>query len=122
MQLDDNALKQLELEMVDNDLLFFYDLVQKTSSAKEIDTLVFGLVPYYSLFILESYKYICSVMPNYEVAAKRKHQDIITSSRHQVKLFDGAQQNVQDVMKSIDMVIKLYLDWFVNSHKGFLSG
>jgi hypothetical protein len=121
MQLDSSALKRLELEMVDHDLLFFYDLIQKTSSAKEIGILVFGLIPYYSLFILESYKYICSVEPNYEVIAKRKHEDIITSSRHQVKLFDGTRQDVQNVMKSIDTVVKLYLDWFVNSHKGLLS-
>lgn len=45
MPLDNSTIKRLELKMVDHDLLFYYDLVQKTSSTREIGVLIFGLVP-----------------------------------------------------------------------------
>ena len=76
--------RSLELESIKQDVDFYYDVMLKLSSKRTIGVLIFGLMPYLSLFTVETYNYFQANFPQNAKSILREHEEIITSSRMRV--------------------------------------
>jgi hypothetical protein len=115
------AKRNLELEMIINDVVYYHDLIFEISNKQESGILAFGLIPYVSLFITETYEYFKMFDPNYAKDLKREFEEIIRNSRQRIKLFDSRRKDFMDNLNLVDWVIDYQTSYFLNSHKGILS-
>jgi len=58
-------LKTLEINLIRKDIGFYDRLMELTLKKESTGILIFGMIPYISLFTIESYTYIKKVLPHY---------------------------------------------------------
>lgn len=113
--------RSVELELIRHDVSFYLDVMSNLAHKQSIGVLIFGLVPYLSLFTVETYKYLQSVYPSYARTLSQKHRDIINASRTRTKLFDDTEKHVDGVLELLKWIMKFNEEWHINEHKGFLA-
>jgi hypothetical protein len=118
---NNSAAIEFECNLIKSDAGFYLDFMLQLSKEKSAGILIFGLMPYLSLFTLESYNYIQKKFPNYAKELSFKYEPIISSSRMRVKFFDDTANRVSGSFELLDWISELHEDWFINSHKGCLS-
>ena len=113
--------RSIEIKLIKQDISFYSDLMPNLASRPSIGVLIFGLIPYLSLFTVETYKYLQSFFPKYTNAISREHKEIISSSRMRVKLFDDTEKRVEGVFELLEWIIDFNKEWHINSHNGLLA-
>lgn len=116
-----SVVREIELNSIKNDTRFYLELILQLSSHQSASILIFGLIPYLSLFIVETYKYLQDALPVYASSLSKKHDGVIRSSRMRVKFFDDSKKRVDGMFELLDWIIEFHNEWHINKHKGFLS-
>ena len=110
--------QEIELNMIKNDIYFYHDLALQVMSGNSAGILMLGLIPYLSLFVVETYAYIYSKMPNDALRIRRQHEDVLRASRTRIKLFDDKQRDIVEFINFMSWISDFHSDWFIKSHRG----
>lgn len=117
----ESIIREVELDAIKVDLFFYLDLISKLVSDTASNILIFGLLPYESLFTVEAFKYIKSYDPDYARSLLNKHDRVITSSRTRIKFFDDTKKGVDGLEDLIAWIFEVFRELLINKHKGFLA-
>jgi hypothetical protein len=110
-----------ELEAIQNDSAFYLKLVLHLINYKSTSIFIFGLIPYLSLFALESYKYLSKTDPSKAALLSNDYAEIISSSRTRVKLLDDSKRKLTGMFDLFDWIAQFQNEWHVNKHSGLLG-
>ncbi len=110
----------VELELIKTDVGFYVDLMSLLSR-KSSSIFIFGLIPYLSLFTIETYQYLRKFFPPYAYSLSNTNGAIIESSRMRIKFFDDSEKRVTGILELLRWVFEFSTEWHVNRHKGFLG-
>lgn len=113
--------KLIELDLVKRDACLYLEIMVKLSKQKMASILIFGLVPYFSLFIAEADIYLSKTLSDYNNSLTDEIRAIITAARMRVKFFDDTHKGVSGTFDILDWVSKFHEEWHINRHKGLLS-
>jgi hypothetical protein len=118
---NNSAAIEFEWNLIRSDASFYVDFILQLCKQESVGVLIFGLIPYLSLVTVESYNYIEKKFPDYAKEISFEYKKIISSSRMRVKFFDDTANKVSGSFELLDWISELHEDWFINSHKGYLS-
>jgi hypothetical protein len=110
-----------EIGMIKQDIEFYADVFISLTSKPASGVLIFGLLPYLSLFVIETYKYLQSNFPLYARAIAQSYAEILHASRTRTKFFDDANKRIDGALEHLKWIIEFNEEWHINSHKGFLA-
>jgi hypothetical protein len=110
----------LELEMIRTDVEFCRQLILESAVKNSSGILPFGLTPYLSLFVIETYNYFGSRVPGFSNLAKRQHQNILRASRTRIKLYDR-KQDISSLMDHLEWINDFSRGWMNCGHGGWLG-
>jgi hypothetical protein len=113
--------RMIEFDSIKVDADFFLNLMLQLNSYKASGILVFGLVPFLSLFVVETHNYLQSTLPAYAIALSKTHERIIRSSRMRTKFFDDSAKRVEGMFELLSWIEQFHHEWHIGSHKGFLA-
>ena len=91
------------------------------NSYKSSGILIFGMVPFLSLFVVETYNYLQNTLPAYATALSKPHERIIRSSRMRTKFFDNSAKRVDGMFELLSWIAQFHHEWHIGKHKGFLA-
>ncbi len=106
--------------MIRADVEFHRQLIFETAIKNKSGILPFGLTPYLSLFVIETYNYFGSRVPSFSSLAKRRHQNILRASRTRTKLFDR-KQDITSLMDHLEWINGFYRSLMNCGHGGWLG-
>jgi hypothetical protein len=115
------TIRSIELDMIKNDTNLFMHIIFQLFPRKSSSVLFFGLVPYISLFIVETDNYLQKYLPLYGRSVSLKYSQIIESSRMRIKLFDDTEKRIDGMFELMRWIVDFNKEWAINRHKGFLS-
>lgn len=122
MPVTNNSKKRdFELNLIRNDAGFYLELISEIFQHKSAPIFIFGLLPYISLFTIETYKYIQNNFPEYANIWSIEHIKILHQSRMRIKFFDDTNNQVTGVFELLDLISDFHEEWHINRHKGSLS-
>ena len=110
-----------EIDSIKRDAEFYIDLMSNLTSKQSMGILIFGLLPYMSLFTVETYKYLQSNFPLYARTITQSHEKIVSASRIRIKLFDDTDKRTDGVLQLLKWIIEFNEEWYIKSHKGLLA-
>jgi hypothetical protein len=113
--------KDIEIDLIISDAYFYDELMRLISSKQSNGILIFGIIPYISLFTIESYTYIKKVLPHHLRNLSKDNEKIIRNARMRLKFFDDSNNKVDGTFYLLDEISEFLKDWFINSHKGSLA-
>jgi hypothetical protein len=113
--------KEIEIDLIISDAYFYDELMRLISSKQSNGILIFGIIPYISLFTIESYTYIKKVLPHHLRNLSKNNEKIIRNARMRLKFFDDSNNRVDGTFYLLDEISEFLKDWFINSHKGSLA-
>ncbi|MFN5515834.1 MAG: hypothetical protein ACK5CA_14120 [Cyanobacteriota bacterium] len=114
-------LQSLEINLVRKDVGFYEQLVGLLSKKQSSGIIIFGIMPYISLFTIESNKYIKSNLKHCTPSLPKNNEKIIQNSRMRLKLFDDDKNKVDGTFSLLDDISQFLENWFINSHQGPLA-
>ncbi|MTJ47296.1 hypothetical protein [Dolichospermum sp. UHCC 0259] len=118
---NNSAAIEFERNLIKSDAGFYLDFMPQFFKQPSAGILIFGLMPYLSLFTVESYNYIKKEFPDYAKEISFDSQKIISNSRMRLKFFDDKVNKVSGLLELLDWISEWHKEWFINSHKGCLS-
>ncbi len=113
--------RAIEFDSIKTDTGFYLNLILQLNIQKSAGILIFGLIPYMSLFTVETYKYLQSALPACAASLSKAHESIIRSSRMRTKLFDDKVKRVDGMFELLAWIIEFHNQWHINAHKGLLA-
>jgi hypothetical protein len=114
----DQSLNQaVEFAMISTDAEFCRQLIVEAFIKNKSGILPFGLTPYLSLFVIETYKYFGSRVPGFTSLAKRQNANIIQASRTRSKLYEG-REDVTTLMNHLEWIVRFSRGWMNIGHVG----
>ena len=112
---------KIEQIMIMDDIRFYCDIVQLFENENLVGHIVWGLIPYFSLFIIESNQYLGKQTPEVFRKMNHQHERIIRASRTRIKLLEDNRNDFKSLIKHLDWISGCYRYWFIDRHKG-ISG
>ena len=97
-------------------MAFYFDFMEQFSKNKSANILVFGIIPYISLFTIESYRYIQKILPHYAIELPKEQELIIRASRVRIKLFDDSNNKVDGTFDLLDEIAKFHEDLYRDNY------
>lgn len=113
--------RSVELELIKQDIGFYYDVMLNLASKQTIGIMIFGLMPYLSLFTVETYNYLQANFPQHANSILQEHKEIINASRMRVKLFDDTDKHVDGILELLKWIMEFSKEWHINGHVGLLA-
>jgi hypothetical protein len=113
-------ISSLEYESIKIDLLFYIDIILNLLRQPSNGILIYGITPFISLFIIESYSYLKKYIPEYAEVLSLANEKIVRTSRMRVKLFDDSSKRVDRLIELLAYIIQFNKDWHIEGHKGCL--
>ena len=113
--------QQIELDSINKDAHFYLTLGKKLHSRASSGVLFPNLIPYYSLFTIESHRYLQKMYPKFALALSNQFQPIINASRMRTKFFDDNQNRVDGTFELFDWIADFHHKWHIGAHKGWLA-
>jgi hypothetical protein len=111
----------IEFDSIRVDADFYLNLMLQLNSYNSSGILIFGLVPFLSLFVVETYNYLQNMLPAYATALSKLHEKIIRSSRMRTKFFDDSAKRVDGMFELLSWIAQFHHEWYIRKHKGFLA-
>jgi len=122
MKTEKNSSNQyIELLNIASDTDFYFNIVQELEQVDFSSIIIFNLIPYLSMYVVESMKWI---FQNYSIDRKDiqiKHKDIIASSRNRLKFFDDREKSIDQNIDFLELIIASQNEVFNFKHKGLLG-
>lgn len=111
----------IEFDSIRVDADFYLNLMLQLNSSKSSGTLIFGLVPFLSLFVVETHNYLQNTLPAYAMVISKPYEKIIRSSRMRTKFFDDSAKRVDGMFDLLSWIAQFHHEWHIGRHKGFLA-
>lgn len=106
----------VELELLNGDSEFYFELVQCILKDRHAHILVPTLIPHLALIVIESYQYFSNKIPGFARDIKLKHQNLIRQMRHKVKMLEEIE--IEDTLEAVTNYQRCY---FIEVHTGVLG-
>ena len=110
-----------EVKFVRSDLGFYMDLMQNLAPRPSSSIFIFNLLPYLSLFTVETQAFLTRNFPDYVTSLNEQHIATIRASRMRVKLFDDSSARVSGSFELFDWIKEYQEKVFILSHQGILA-
>lgn len=110
-----------ERNLINDDINFYYDFMSILEAEYSAPVLILGMLPYLSLFMVETYQYIQKNMPRFSYELSTEYENIIRTSRTRIKLFDTKTSRVEGSLELLKWVVHYHKDFYINSHQGYLA-
>lgn len=107
--------------MIKDDTYFYRQLAGEIEQNQAKGVLPFGLSPYLSLFVMETYDYFSHRNSEFASVAKRKHESIIRASRTRTKLFDDNRKDILLLIEHLKWILEFYHAWMNSDYVGVLG-
>lgn len=107
--------------MIKDDTCFYFDLYEQLKAQRLAPVVILGLLPYLSLYVIETYRYFSDHIPSAADALRRNHEAIIRASRKRIKLLDDRRRTIDDFIEYHRAIVQVHRDWFMKGHTGFLG-
>lgn len=115
-----NSPTNFELDLIQEDALFLTQMFLELSKEKHSSILFPSLIPYLSLFTIESYQYFQAYSPT--IALKlSSHEEIIRRSRMCIKFFEDKNKQIDEIFDTLNWIIRFYENYHVKNHTGLLA-
>jgi hypothetical protein len=111
----------VELNSIKKDAHFYLKLFDKLHNRESSGVLFPSLVPYYSLFTIESHKHLQKICPQYALSLSNRFQAIIQASRMRTKYFDDTRKRVDGTFELLDWIADFHRKWHIGGHRGCLA-
>ncbi|MEM7715999.1 MAG: hypothetical protein AAF349_20905 [Cyanobacteria bacterium P01_A01_bin.68] len=108
---------EFELKLISDETSFYLDFVSKLPQHKSASILIFGIIPYLSLFVVETYSYIKNKFPYNSYISSIKYMEIIRNSRMRTKFFDDKMNQISGTFELLDWISEFHKEWHIHSHK-----
>lgn len=96
----------IEFLNISADTSFFFYLLKEIIDIDHSSTIIFNLMPYFSLFCVESLKWIDKKFPASGDALILAHKEIISSSRNRIKMFDDRSEDIVRKIQFTEFIVK----------------
>ncbi len=106
--------EQQAIQACIHDTIFFRLLLGNLLQQPHSSLLSFGLIPFTSLYIVESYNCLGKFFPNFKKMLDPTELELLRTLRHQAKLLDSANE-------SITAIVNKQQDYFLGLHNGLLG-
>ncbi|MBE2197647.1 MAG: hypothetical protein IAE79_03485 [Anaerolinea sp.] len=113
--------QKIELLSIKEDTEFYRELILQLSSYSSSNVLIFGLFPYVSLYVEETFNYVQRTFPSVAGSLSPKYGNVIKSSRMRVKFFDDSKKRIDGMFELLAWISEFNTEWHIHKHKGFLS-
>jgi hypothetical protein len=113
--------QQIELQWIRDDAEFFTALVLHLNNEKLAGVLVPNVIPYFSLFVVETHQYFQENFGSYKLTLPNLYEPIIRQSRLRIKFFEDRKEGVEGVLENFRWVLNFFDKWFIQKHVGFLA-
>jgi hypothetical protein len=113
--------QHVELELIRGDAFLYKHLMVHLPTKQSAAILLPSLVPYFSLFAVESCNYLQRSYPAFTDTLSEEMYPIISSSRMRVKFFDDTKKEVEGTLEILDWIKGLHQEWHIRRHKGLLA-
>ena len=111
----------IERDAIRQDLYFYLDLLSNLDRRCASSVLILGIMPYVSLFVVESFKYLRLKFPDYARSVLGSHEGIIRAARMRVKYFDDSKKQIDGVFALYEWIVRFHREWHINRQTGFLG-
>jgi hypothetical protein len=111
----------IEFDSIGVDAHFYFDLISQLNSYKLSGILIFGLMPFLSLFVVETHNYLQNTLPAYATELSKPYEKIIRASRMRTKFFDDSAKRVDGMFELLSWIAQFHHEWHIGRHKGFLA-
>lgn len=111
----------VELDSIKKDAHFYLNLIVKLHNRELSGILIPSLIPYYSLFTIESHKHLQKIRPQYALSLSNRFQAIIQASRMRTKFFDDTRKKVDGTFELLDWITDFHRKWYIGGHRGCLA-
>ncbi|MFQ5330035.1 MAG: hypothetical protein ACE5D4_08630 [Thermodesulfobacteriota bacterium] len=115
------SFREIEIDAIRQDAYFCLDLALNLTRHQSSSILFFGLIPYLSLFVVESFEYLRYVFPDYARTLSGNHEKTIRASRMRIKYFDDSKKRVDGMFELYEWILQFHQEWHINKHSGFLA-
>jgi hypothetical protein len=109
------------LEACIHDTVSFMSLFAKAQQHPQSALLFHGMVPYASMYVVESYRCLTKIFPELQSVLSSEHPDLLHASRHRAKLLDNAQRSIEEVTGELVTIAVQQRQSFLGLHHGFLG-
>ena len=116
-----SIIRSVEFDLIKSDIDFYLALVLPLAERQSSSIIFPALIPYLSLFTVETYKYLQQVLPYYAHSLSIKYSGIIDASRMRVKFFDDTEKRISGMFELLSWVSEFHSEWHVNRHKGIFA-
>lgn len=116
-----NTLQDFELALISADTTFYFELSKILENKEYYSILIYGLVPYISLFVHESSAYLRSKIHDFDALTKKQYESIIRASRIRTKLFDDDKKDISTQVEHLKWILDFWKKWMNWNHTGWLA-
>jgi hypothetical protein len=119
-----NGGQQQALESCLHDAISFMALFTAFRQHPQAPLLFFGMVPLASIFVVESYDCLTTIVPELNTVLDKDHAELLRASRHRAKLLDGGQRSnasIEDVAGELLQIAEEQRRISLRPHSGFLG-
>jgi len=113
-----------EIRALINDTLFFRSLLSFLINSKHGSVISFNAIPFLSLYVVESQKYLISIDPTIREALEESlgfnFKEFIETSRNRIKLFEE-NSGIEEIALRFDNIVKSQKEAFNREHTGLLG-
>lgn len=80
-----------------------------------------SILPYLSLFTVETYNYFHKILPGYAFSLSDQFQGIVKSSRMRIKLLDDSRKGIDGTFELLDWISDFHQEWHIRKHTGLFA-
>ncbi len=107
----------LELLCIQEDALFFAEMMIFLKDHSMNGIIIPSMIPYYSLFTIESYQYFQKQFHENTLKLS-SFEPIIRRSRMCIKLLEDSKKQINNIFDSLNLIVKFYRNYHIESHTG----
>lgn len=112
-----NEITNLETVLIAEDIIFCLDLIRLINTHEHKAVLVFGLIPFASHLVIDTYEYFRDANLEYSKTLKINFEKVIRESRARIKLVD----NITEIDNLMEEIVAFHKRIFIEEHKGALG-
>lgn len=113
--------RSIEFDSIRVDAHFYQNLLIQLNSHKSSRVLIFSLIPYLSLFVVETYNFLKNTLPLYSTNLSMSHKKMIIASRMKTKFFDDSTKRIDGMFELLSWITQFHNKLYIGQHKGILA-
>ncbi len=112
--------EQVEKTLIAADLRLFLNMLTDPRLRPIHGTLTMAMMPFFSAFVLDSYKYVERKLPKIAKAIA-PNKEVLVESRLRLKPLEIHGKRFDEILEDTDRLARINSGWFADSHPRFLK-